>query len=65
MGLITPGGEAPARAEAVRESLRCMRHRGPDESGTWHDDDVVLGFNRLSIIDVEGSHQPLTYASDR
>jgi asparagine synthase (glutamine-hydrolysing) len=65
MGLITPGGEGAERADAVRTSLDCMRHRGPDESGTWHDDDVVLGFNRLSIIDVEGSHQPLTYASDR
>ena len=42
-----------------------MRHRGPDESGVWHDDDVALGFNRLSIIDVENSHQPLPYASDR
>ena len=65
MGLITPGGEGAARADAVRASLECMRHRGPDESGVWHDDDVALGFNRLSIIDVENSHQPLTYASDR
>lgn len=65
MGLITPGGEGAARAEAVRRSLVCMRHRGPDESGEWHDDDAVLGFNRLSIIDVEGSHQPLTHAGDR
>ncbi|GAA4888543.1 asparagine synthase (glutamine-hydrolyzing) [Actinomycetospora straminea] len=65
MGLITSDGAGAARAGAVQESLTCMRHRGPDESGEWHDEDVVLGFNRLSIIDVEGSHQPLTYASDR
>ncbi len=38
-----------------------MRHRGPDEPGTWHDDDVVLGFNRLSIIDIAHSHQPLRW----
>lgn len=36
-----------------------MRHRGPDEHGTWHDKDLILGFNRLSIIDIEHSHQPL------
>lgn len=64
MGLITPGGEAPARADAVRASLGCMRHRGPDESGVWHDDDVAFGFNRLSIIDVENSHQPLEFPPD-
>jgi asparagine synthase (glutamine-hydrolysing) len=38
-----------------------MRHRGPDEDGTWNDDDVVFGFNRLSIIDLEHSHQPLQW----
>ncbi len=38
-----------------------MRHRGPDEPGTWSDDDVVFGFNRLSIIDIEHSHQPLRW----
>lgn len=38
-----------------------MRHRGPDEPGTWHDGDLVFGFNRLSIIDIEHSHQPLRW----
>jgi len=38
-----------------------MRHRGPDEPGTWSDDRVVLGFNRLSIIDIAHSHQPLRW----
>jgi asparagine synthase (glutamine-hydrolysing) len=31
----------------------------------WSDQRVVLGFNRLSIIDVDGSPQPLAYAGDR
>ena len=39
-----------------------MRHRGPDEPGTWsRRPDVVLGFNRLSIIDIAHSHQPLRW----
>jgi asparagine synthase (glutamine-hydrolysing) len=46
---------------AVTAALSCQRHRGPDETGTWHDSDVVLGFNRLSIIDIEHSHQPLRW----
>jgi asparagine synthase (glutamine-hydrolysing) len=36
-----------------------MRHRGPDETGTWQSQEVVFGFNRLSIIDLDHSQQPL------
>ncbi|MDT7578168.1 MAG: hypothetical protein QOH17_4501, partial [Pseudonocardiales bacterium] len=64
LGLLTSSADAPARAEAVGHALRCARHRGPDESGTWHNADVVFGFNRLSIIDVERSHQPLHWGPD-
>ncbi|MGH3908481.1 MAG: asparagine synthase (glutamine-hydrolyzing) [Pseudonocardiaceae bacterium] len=59
LGLIAAQRDAPGRVADVTAALRCQRHRGPDETGTWHDSDVVLGFNRLSIIDVEHSHQPL------
>ncbi|MCV7353975.1 asparagine synthase (glutamine-hydrolyzing) [Mycolicibacterium fluoranthenivorans] len=51
----------PALVEAVSGASHLMRHRGPDEPGTWADDDVVLGFNRLSIIDIAHSHQPLRW----
>lgn len=59
LGLLTANRDAASRADSVARALRCARHRGPDETGTWRDADVVLGFNRLSIIDVEKSHQPL------
>jgi len=61
LGLLTSSGDAATRADVVGQAMRCARHRGPDESGTWHDSDVVFGFNRLSIIDVEHSHQPLRW----
>jgi asparagine synthase (glutamine-hydrolysing) len=61
LGLLTSSGDAATRADVVGRAMRCARHRGPDESGTWHDSDVVFGFNRLSIIDVEHSHQPLRW----
>jgi len=35
-----------------------MTHRGPDDRGTYIDDGIALGVRRLSIIDVEGGHQP-------
>jgi asparagine synthase (glutamine-hydrolysing) len=51
--------------DAVSGASHLMRHRGPDEPGTWADDaanpHVVLGFNRLSIIDIAHSHQPLRW----
>jgi asparagine synthase (glutamine-hydrolysing) len=47
--------------DAVAGASHLMRHRGPDEPGTWSDGDVVLGFNRLSIIDIAHSHQPLRW----
>ena len=46
---------------AVAGASHLMRHRGPDEPGTWADEQVVLGFNRLSIIDIAHSHQPLRW----
>src|ERR1700744_4773894 len=64
LGLLTSSADAPARAEAVGHALRCARHRGADASGTWHHGDVVFGFNRLSITDVERSHQPLHWGPD-
>jgi asparagine synthase (glutamine-hydrolysing) len=42
--------------------LEAVRHRGPDDSGTYVDDKcgVALGHNRLSIIDLtQGGHQPM------
>ena len=34
-------------------------HRGPNSSGKFTDDQVALGFRRLSIIDLEGGSQPI------
>ncbi|GAB3281459.1 asparagine synthase (glutamine-hydrolyzing) [Parasphingorhabdus pacifica] len=62
LGLVCPTEENAGNAvDAVANALPCQRHRGPDESDTWHGGQVVFGFNRLSIIDLEHSHQPLTW----
>jgi asparagine synthase (glutamine-hydrolysing) len=52
---------SPSLVDAVSGTSHLMRHRGPDEPGTWSDERVVLGFNRLSIIDIAHSHQPLRW----
>jgi asparagine synthase (glutamine-hydrolysing) len=66
-----PGDASPDAGsrlvDAVADASHLMRHRGPDEPGTWADTTdgpegtVVLGFNRLSIIDIAHSHQPLRW----
>ena len=47
---------APVVLERMTEAIR---HRGPDDYGTYHDDWAHLGHRRLSIIDVAGGHQPM------
>ena len=61
IGFLSAGGDAGSVAAAVDGALPDMRHRGPDEGGAWHDDDVAFGFNRLAIIDIDHSHQPLRW----
>ena len=43
------------------EALALIAHRGPDDHGSWGDDDAWLGTRRLAIIDLSpGGHQPRT-----
>ncbi|MFI5781624.1 asparagine synthase (glutamine-hydrolyzing) [Nocardia sp. NPDC051570] len=59
LGFLTADVATDEVVRQVYDALQCGRHRGPDERGTWHDEHVILGFNRLSIIDIDHSHQPL------
>lgn len=45
--------------DSVQEALKVQSHRGPDASFFWADQKVILGHNRLSIIDLSTSaNQP-------
>jgi asparagine synthase (glutamine-hydrolysing) len=39
---------------------QAMIHRGPDDHGEFRGSGVALGARRLSIVDVEGGHQPFS-----
>jgi asparagine synthase (glutamine-hydrolysing) len=39
-------------------------HRGPDDEGKHVDGHCAIGMRRLSIIDLEGGHQPISNATD-
>ncbi|MDV7694402.1 asparagine synthase (glutamine-hydrolyzing) [Pediococcus parvulus] len=49
----------------VHEMTNMLVHRGPDDSGYFEDDHITMGFRRLSIIDLDGGHQPLSYDNER
>ena len=34
-------------------------HRGPDDSGVFGDENISLGFKRLSILDIKNGNQPI------
>ncbi|MGZ8180273.1 asparagine synthase (glutamine-hydrolyzing) [Williamsia sp. SKLECPSW1] len=61
VGLLTADRTGDAAAAHLPDAVHCMRHRGPDDPGIWNDADLALGFNRLSIIDIDHSHQPLRW----
>ena len=54
-------GALGARGQVDAEAaLRSQDHRGPDSHGLWHGDGIVLGHNRLAIIDLSpGGAQPM------
>jgi asparagine synthase (glutamine-hydrolysing) len=44
--------------ETLDRMTDAMTHRGPNDRGTFMSDGVALGVRRLSVVDVEGGHQP-------
>ena len=45
--------------KTIKKMADLIKHRGPDSDGYYTDDDIALGFRRLSIIDLEGGKQPI------
>ena len=52
-------GGRPVPQSAVAAQCDRLRHRGPDDAGYLVDGDFGFGMRRLSIIDIEGGHQPI------
>jgi asparagine synthase (glutamine-hydrolysing) len=53
--------ESPARLEKALESMvASLHHRGPDDRGYYSAGAFGMGITRLSIIDVQGGHQPIS-----
>ena len=63
-GIAALDGRGVVDARPMQGMLACIRHRGPDDQGIHCEDAIVLGHRRLSVIDVQGGHQPLTGRRD-
>jgi asparagine synthase (glutamine-hydrolysing) len=56
----------PVHEVPIRDMMRIMKHRGPDDEGVFMDNSVGLGFVRLSIIDLSpAGHQPMFSKDER
>ena len=55
----------PVSESIVTRQCDTLFQRGPDDSGVFVDGDFGFGMRRLSIIDVEGGHQPIFSCDDR
>lgn len=64
-GIINHNSE-PVNENSLLTMMATMKHRGPDDQGTFLDGKIGLGFVRLSIIDLSpAGHQPMFSADGR
>ncbi len=58
-GYINDSKDINENRRIIKEMADRIIHRGPDQDDYYVDEDVSLGFRRLSIIDLEGGSQPI------
>lgn len=63
-GIVNTSGKLSADVPDLQKMVHLLRHRGPDETGLYIDDNIALAQSRLSIIDLSGGIQPI-YNEDK
>ena len=59
-GIVGILGKHLDNSNTIYKMLEAQKHRGPDAMTIWSDSNIVLGHNRLSIIDLsEAANQPM------
>ena len=51
--------DEPVQLDDIKRMAGALVHRGPDDEGFFVAGPLGLGFRRLSIIDLDGGHQPM------
>jgi asparagine synthase (glutamine-hydrolysing) len=52
---------SPVDDTEIKSMTKSIAHRGPDGEGVFIKDNIALGHRRLSIIDLDGGKQPMSY----
>ncbi len=58
------GASAPSK-QLLDAQLKSIEHRGPDDSGTYRNQEVSLGMCRLAIVEIAAGKQPASDASEK
>ena len=59
-GIFEPESTRSVQRSTLKVMADTLQHRGPDDEGFYSCGPVGLAHRRLSIIDLEGGHQPLS-----
>ena len=63
---ITGGiGPSAPKQGLLDAQLNSLRHRGPDDSGTFVSAGIALGMGRLAIVEIAAGKQPATDANEQ
>lgn len=52
------------KKETLRDMRQIIKHRGPTQDGEYMDENVYLGFKRLSILDLANGIQPYSFKDE-
>lgn len=58
-GIFNVNAQELPQEETLARMISILRHRGPEESGIYIDDNIGLGHARLSIIGLDDGTQPI------
>ena len=58
-GIVNLGHQRPISSDALSRMVSIQKHRGPDSTGGYLDDNIGLAHSRLSIIDLSEGTQPI------
>lgn len=59
-GFSNTSDQSPFSRDLLHAMCQTIAHRGPDDEGLHTEPHLALGARRLSILDLEGGHQPLS-----
>lgn len=63
-GFLNVQQSPSAKENIIRDMVKAINHRGPDECGYYNSNNLTMGQSRLSIIDLSSGTQPI-YNEDR